>query len=187
MTIPSFGAVTQLPTVAEGVVAPEHIDANGHMNVRHYLDFNVLGTFTLVEQIGVDDDYRAGRRMGLFTAEHHLRYHTELQQGDRLTVHARVLERSERALHFMGFLLDRERERLANTLEVLAVHVDLDTRRSTPMPPEIAAGFDRLVEQSRALPWAAPTCGAMGIRSSRADHPNEALRPLDDVHSRHYG
>lgn len=175
MRLPTYAEVVQLPAVAEGVVAPEHIDANGHMNVRHYLDFDVLATFNLVEEVGVDDEYRARRRMGLFTAEHHLRYHAELQEGDRLTVHARVLERSDKALHLMVLLLDRERELLANTLEVLAVHVDLDTRRATPMPADIAAEFDRLVEQSRALPWDAPTCGAMGLRGSRADHPKDAL------------
>lgn len=175
MRVPAYAEVVRLPVVGEGAVAPQHIDANGHMNVRHYLDFDVLATFALVEQVGVDDEYRARRRMGLFTAEHHLRYHAELQEGDRLTVHARVLERSEKALHLMVFLLDRERDLLANTLEVVAVHVDLDTRRATAMPPDIAAGFDQLVEQSQALAWVAPVCGAMGLRSGREHRPKEAL------------
>jgi acyl-CoA thioester hydrolase len=167
MSAPRFEEVAQLSTSAEGVVLPEHIDANGHMNIRHYVEYDSLGTFAVVEDVGIDDAYRAERGMGLFTAEHHLRYHRELREGARFSVHVRFLARGERSLHLMAFLLDQDQGLLANTLEVLAVHVDLTTRRSTPIPEDIAAGFDRLVVESDALAWTAPTCGAMGVRGSR--------------------
>lgn len=179
MRTPRFEEVEQLAAIAEGVVAPEHIDANGHMNIRHYLEYDALGTLAVVEEIGIDDDYRAERGMGLFTAEHHLLYHQELRKGDRFSVHLRVLARGARSLHLMAFLLDQDRRRLSNTLEVIAVHVDLATRRSTTMPEDIAAGFDRLVAESDALAWHAPTCGAMGIRGSSANRSPEVASSLD--------
>ena len=164
--LPSYDEITQLPETAEIVVWRDHIDANGHMNIRHYLEFDARGTEATVEDIGVDEAYRQSRGMGLFTAEHHLRYYTELLEGARASVHVRVLGRSARAAHLMAFLVDSDRRLLANTLEVIAVHVDLRTRRPAPMPPEIIAGFDRHIAASRALAWSAPVCGAMGIRQS---------------------
>jgi acyl-CoA thioester hydrolase len=164
MSAPDFQDVAQLPALADGAVAPDHIDGNGHMNIRHYLEYDSLATQEIVERVGVDNAYRAERGMGIFTAEHHLRYHHELFEGDRFSVHGRVLARGERSLHLMAFLLDRKRSLVSNTLEVIAVHVDMATRRPTPMPEDIAAGFDRLVAESESLAWGAPTCGAMGIR-----------------------
>jgi acyl-CoA thioester hydrolase len=64
----------------------------------------------------------------------------------------------------MAFLVDRDQRRLANTLEVLTVHVDLGSRRPTPMPTEIASGFDRHIAMGDELGWAAPTCGAIAVR-----------------------
>jgi len=134
------------------------------MNVRFYLEYTALGTAGLVEEIGITDAYRAERRMGLFTAEHHLRYYSELHEGDKLSVHVRVLDRGERSVHMMAFLLDRTRGRLSNTLELTVVHVDMDTRRPVPMPDDIAEAFDALVKASHALSWPTTACGAMGVR-----------------------
>lgn len=91
------------------------------MNIRHYLELDAEGTEVICEDVGVDDAYRARRRMGVFTAEHHLRYFSELQEGETVSVHARVLERSDKAAHLMAFLLDRTHGRLANTLELVLV------------------------------------------------------------------
>ena len=164
MSLPAYDDLLALPVSAEAVVDPSHIDANGHMNVRFYLEYTALGTAGLVEELGITDSYRGDRRMGLFTAEHHLRYFSELHEGDKLSVHVRVLDRGARAAHLMAFLLDRTRDCLSNTLELTVVHVDMDTRQPVPFPDDIAAGFDQLVDASHALDWAAPVCGAMGVR-----------------------
>lgn len=163
--LPTFDQVMQIPAITEAVVAPEFIDVNGHMNIRHYLETNAEGVSALVEGAGVTDDYRGRRGLGVFTVEHHLRYFSEMHVGGAMSVHPRVLERSERAAYVMSFLLDRRNERLANILEVVFVHVDMQTRRSTPFSEDVAARFDALVSESAALDWKAPRCGIMGARS----------------------
>ena len=162
--LPSVEQIDLLPGPVVGVVTDEFIDMNGHMNVLHYLDWGSRGAEALVEHAGIDDAYRATRRMGLFTVEHHLAYYGELRRGDTFSVHARVLERSDKVLHLMTFLVDRSANRLANTLEILLVHVDLETRRAIGLPADIAAAFDTDIARSRRLDWSAPVCGAIGIR-----------------------
>lgn len=165
MPTPSFEQVMELPAWVNATVTADFIDQNGHMNIRHYLELDARSTELLCAEIGIDDRYRAERRLGVFTAEHHLRYYSEMQEGEKVSVHARVLARSARVVHMMAFLLDRTHDRLANTLELTLVHVDMDTRRAIPMPDDIADGFDRYIAEDARLRWTAPVCGAMGIRS----------------------
>lgn len=164
-TLPDVASIRRLPALWEAEVTADFIDENDHMNIRHYLELNSLAVDVLVRGVGIDDDYRAERRLGAFSVEHHLRYYTELRLGDRITVHPQVLARSSRGVHLMSYLLDAERGLVANTLELTYLHVDMDARRSVPMPDDVAEGIDRLLAAHRSLEITAPVCGAMGVRS----------------------
>jgi acyl-CoA thioester hydrolase len=163
-TLPTFDQVMEIPAALTGTVSADFIDANGHMNVVHYLNFAAAGADVVCRDIGIDDAYRANRRMSTFTVEHHLRYFSELREGDKLSVHPRVLDRSDKVVHILTLLLDRTRERLASTTEIVLVHVNIDTRRPVPMPDDIAAGWDRHIAAATTLAWPAPLCGVMGVR-----------------------
>lgn len=163
-TTPTFEQVMGLPALVETSVSPDFIVENGHMNIRHYLELDARSTTVLVEELGIDHAYRRDRRMGVFTAEHHLRYFSEMHEGEKISVHPRVLGRSAKVVHMMAFLLDRTNQRLANTLELVLVHVDMDTRRPVSMPDDIASGFDRWLADDAVVSWAAPVCGVMGLR-----------------------
>jgi acyl-CoA thioester hydrolase len=102
--------------------------------------------------------------MGVFTAEHHIRYYSEMHEGDPFSVHTLFLERSARAGHLMSFILDRGREVLSCTIEIVLVHVDLDTRRSVPFPDDVAAGFDRWIDRDAGVGLPIPLNGGMGLR-----------------------
>lgn len=164
VALPTPDQIRQLPASIEAVVTDEFIDANGHMNIRHYLELDAIGADRVMQQVGIVDAYREQRRMGAFTAEQHLLYYSELHLEEQLTVHPRVIDRSAKAVHMMVFLLDATHQRLANTMELMMVHVDLDTRRPTDFPPDVITSLDSVLEQHRALDWEAPLCGAMGIR-----------------------
>ncbi len=163
--IPSYVQVIALPRECGPVPIPSaYEDENGHMNIRHYFDLEAQAITVIFDRMGITDDYRATRDQGFFTAEHHIRYYAEVHVGDQVSVHARIVERSDKIVHAMAFLVDDTTERLASTLEVTATHVDLTTRRVVPFADDVAAAVDR--ELSRTdVGWPAPVCGAMGIRT----------------------
>ena len=162
--LPTFEQVLAIPDPTEATVTADLIDLNGHMNIVHYLYQGSVGADAIMQRSGLDQSYRSERGMALFTAEHHLAYLSELREGDKFSVHARILGRTDKAVHLMTFLLDRSRQRLSNTLEIMLVHVDLTTRRAVAIPDDIAAGLDKYIAQSDALDWAAPTSGAIAVR-----------------------
>jgi acyl-CoA thioester hydrolase len=162
--LPSYADVMGLPTLIEDVVPAGFIDVNGHMNIRHYLDYGATGADVICRRVGIDDRYRAERRMGIFTAEHHIRYFAEMHEGSTFSVHARFLERSGKAGHLLSFILDRDRSVLSCTVEIVLVHVGMDSRRPVDFPADVAAGLDERIATDRLVGWPAPVCGAMGIR-----------------------
>jgi acyl-CoA thioester hydrolase len=161
---PSPDQVRALPLLNELTVPPDYEDVNGHMSIGRYMGIHDAAGMPFFATLGIDERYFSQRRRGFMDLEHHLRYLAEVHVGDVVAVHSRLLERSEKAVHGMWFLLDRTRERLANTLEWVAVHVDLDARRTAPFTAEVAAAIDRQIERGRRLGWEAPVCGIMGPR-----------------------
>ena len=161
--LPTYDQIVQLPVRVEEVVPPEFIDENGHMNIRHYFDAASHAMWYTCIALGMDESYNTDRSLSLFTVEQHLRYFSEMNLGDRFTVHGRLLERSGKALHGMAFVVSTESRSLACTFEVMYIHVDMTTRRSVEMPDDIAASFDAEIARGDELGWAAPVCGAMGV------------------------
>ncbi|MCW2816100.1 MAG: hypothetical protein JWN84_3555 [Nocardioides sp.] len=162
--LPTYAQAASLPSLVDGHVPEDFIDANGHMNIRHHIDLGATAADIVCHEIGVDDDYRSRRRLGVFTAEHHLRYLGELRLGDRFTAHTRVLDRSVTVAHLVSLVLDRTREQVACVMEIVLVHVDMGTRRPAPFPVDVIEGLDRWIAASVALPWPAPVIGRMGVR-----------------------
>ncbi len=161
--LPTYDQITQLPVRVKQAVPPEFIDENGHMNIRHYFDAASHAMWYTCIALGMDESYNTERSLSLFTVEQHLRYFSEMNLGDRFTVHGRLLERSGKALHGMAFVVSTESRSLACTFEVMYIHVDMTTRRSVEMPDDLAASFDAEIARGDELGWAAPVCGAMGV------------------------
>lgn len=154
--------VRSLPIRHETEVTHDFIDINGHMNITQYMR---LGAETLdlsLRAAGMDDQYRDVRRLSNFAVEHHLTYRAEMHLGERISVHSQLLARSDRAAHAMVYLLDDTNDRLANTLEVVLVHVNMDQRRSVPFPHDVGAALDRMIEKDRVV-LEPPVSGSMGL------------------------
>lgn len=163
---PSYAQVLDLPVSLTRTVPEEFIDVNGHMNIGRYLEVASSGLWMSTASIGLGEGYIDERNLSTFTVEHHLRYLSELRLGDELTVHTRILERSDKIIHTIVFVLDRTREALAATCETVLIHIDLGTRRPVSFPDDIAKGLDTLIDD-HAVAWPAPLSGSMGVRPSR--------------------
>lgn len=163
-TLPTYAQVLELPETAHRKVPVEFLDENDHMNIGRYLEAAAEAVWLRFTSIGMGQRYIDERQLTTFTAEHHLRYFSELRLGDEFSVHVRPVDRSDKALHSMVFLLDRTREKLAFTYEDTLVNVDMATRRSVAFPDDIAASLDQAIAEVSDLGWPAPVSGAMGIR-----------------------
>lgn len=160
---PTFEQVDSRPVQVCGTVGPEHLDENGHMNIRHYFG---LGDDTLVNRfsaLGFKDGYVEARGLTTFTAAHHLQYLAELAPGAAFSCHSLLLARSARSLHALVLGLDRTTRRLSFTFEAIIVHVDIVDRRAVPFPDDIAVVIDTAVARD-TVDWPVPISGCLGVR-----------------------
>ena len=85
--------------VADGVVKPEWIDANDHMNVAYYVSAFDLGVDALWEDFGITSEYIETSYGSTFAVESHITYQQELVEGDPYFVTSQVLAYDDKRIH----------------------------------------------------------------------------------------
>jgi acyl-CoA thioester hydrolase len=133
-------------------VEPGWIDYNGHLNMAYY---NVLfdrAVDEAYELIGTGEEYVATRRHSYYTAEVHLRYLRELYAGDPVRVTFQLLDYDAKRLHYFEQMFHAAEGFTAATSENMALHVDMEKRRTAPVSAEIAARLAAMKQAHSRLP-----------------------------------
>ena len=128
----------------------------GHMNVMWYTHLFGKGILELFQSVGLTHDYFAANNAGSFVLEQHIRYLAEVRVGETVSLRARALGRSEKKLHFMVLLIKEDLQALAATSEMITAHIDMASRRTSPIPTAIRLAFDVILSLHSELPWPAP-------------------------------
>lgn len=143
-------------------VPASYIDENGHMNIQWFFKLGAWAPWLHLQELGIADDaYLEQRRVSFFTVEHHIRYLSELREGERFSVRTAFAGRTAKALHAVAFVVDETRQRLACVLEVMYVHVSLDERRATPIPDDVLPALDADLARH---PWVADVATGLSLR-----------------------
>lgn len=161
---PTYDQVVELPSQVDLTVPPEFIDENSHVNIGRYLELGGTALWQrCLHDLGMPEDYITARGLSTFTAEHHLTYLSEILEREQVSVHVRLVDRSDKVLHALSLIVNRTQRRLACVMETTVVHVDMTTRRPAPFPDDVAELIDAGLKRDD-LAWPAPVTGSMGIR-----------------------
>ena len=119
------------------IVDPAWIDYNGHMNMAYYnLIFDKCLDY-VYDNIGIGAAYTQKAGGSCFTLEVHVNYLRELVLGDPVKVTFQLLDWDAKRLHYFEEMYHAEKGYLAATSEQLALHVDMESRRSAEFPDHI--------------------------------------------------
>lgn len=149
--------------VAEGVVKPEWIDANDHVNVAYYVLAFDLGVDALWNELGITSEYIERTNGSTFAVESHITYQRELVLDDPYFVTAQILAYDDKRIHQFQRLYHAEKKFLAATGEWMNLHVDLVKRRVTPWPESILANLDRYAREQPDHVYPAEACRRMRV------------------------
>lgn len=139
MNIHAYMSPTPPPLFSVGLtVLPEWIDLYGHMNAAEYVKVFDQTGYTLLNQLGVGEDYTAESHCGIYTIDIAVHYQREVLVNDPLELRLRVLAADEKRLLCLMELYQTRDGYLAATMEQFSIHVDLGTRRVAPFPPALA-------------------------------------------------
>jgi acyl-CoA thioester hydrolase len=163
-TYPTYDELAALPSCTPQSVPTAFEDINGHLNIRHYVGIASEGLDESLLDVGIPQNWPTMAGLGVFTAEHHMTYLSELRTGDRISVRVRVVGRSARAAHVVVYLLDDTHQRLSYVMEEIFLHIDMASRRTADWPEDVAAALDRRVAADAELPWKPALSGSMSLR-----------------------
>lgn len=153
--------LSTLPIYYRKTVPTDYLDEMGHMNVRWYMALFDDASYPFFASIGMHTDYYKETQSGGFALRQFVNYLAEVRVGETVVVRSRLLGRSAKRIHFMHFMINETKGKLAATMEGLGSHADLTIRRTSPYPPHIAAKIDVILDEQRKLDWDAPICGVI--------------------------
>ena len=159
--LPDFAVVAALPSYFDQEVPAEYVDLNGHMNITHYFSLGAVGPWKRMAELGMPEDYMVTGE-SFFTASHHISYLSELRQGERFAVHAAFADRTDKAVHSVGFVLDYTNDKVACVMEICHVHVSMETRRATSIPDWLGTAIDAEITTT---PWVAAVAAGLDLRA----------------------
>lgn len=123
--------------VSRGLVLPEWIDVNKHMNVAYYVLAFDRGVDSLWDRFGITEEHIREMNSSTFAVETHIMYRRELKLDDPYIVTAQILAFDDKRIHQFQRLYHAESHFVAATAEWMNLHVDLATRRVAPWPASI--------------------------------------------------
>jgi acyl-CoA thioester hydrolase len=150
-------------------VEPAWVDYNGHLNMAYY---NVLfdrAVDEVYELWGVGEPYVTKQRHSFFTVEVHLRYLRELHVDDPVRVTFQLLDFDSKRVHYFEQLFHASDGFVSATSENLALHVNLDSRKTAPFPDDVTRRLTQMQLSHAKLPQPEATGARISMRRRSDD------------------
>src|SRR5262249_44513600 len=128
-----------------GMVYPWHCDHLGHMNNMWYAGKFDEASWNLMLRIGITPTYLRDAECGMASVEQVTTFKTELVAGDVIEVRSHVVEIRDKVIRVVHGMYKAETGELAASCAITGVHMDLNARKSCPIPAAIRASVERFV------------------------------------------
>ena len=125
---------TDFPPPFEETVSPDWLDYNGHMNVAYYVLAFDHATDHILDILKLGEAYRQGTNNSVFVVEGHITYQQEVLADTRLRISTPWIEGVGKRIQLYHVMDNAETGERAATMELMLVHVSLESRRSCALP-----------------------------------------------------
>lgn len=114
--------------------------------------------------MGLGLEFSEGSGQGIFLLDCRIQYLDEVTEGMRLVFETRLIDHSDKIVHYLTQMLAGEEQYLAATCEALEIQIDLTTRRSISFSAAVMDYLRKMLiaHSKRPLPESVGT--SMGIR-----------------------
>jgi len=148
-------------------VRAEWLDYNEHMNVAYYVLVFDHATDAMCNHIGIGHDYMRDTGGSIFILESHVSYLREVVRDDLLRFATHIFDYDSKRIHFAHEMYHDEAGYLAATNELMMLHVDLNTRRTAPMPDAVLEKLATLKAGHATLARPTGLSRAMGLTAGK--------------------
>ena len=131
-------------------VIKDWIDYNNHMNVSYYLlMFDMYGAETLNNIFKMGEHSAKTTGMSTMVVETNITYDGELKIDDEVNINLTYFDHDKKRLQYKMEMIHKTKNYLASTIEVLALYVDLNTRKVTEFEEEKVQIMDNFINEHK--------------------------------------
>lgn len=121
-------------------VRPTEIDVMGHVNNAKYLEYMEWSREDWYNRVELPFDVFTDMNIGTVTVNININYRKEARLGDILTVGTQPVKKGRTSYVLRHVIENEQGERVADA-DVVSVTIDLESRKSVPLPESLARQF----------------------------------------------
>ena len=130
-------------------IIKDWIDYNNHMNVSYYLlIFDKFGADVLNDTFKMGEYSAKTTGKSTMIVESNITYNQELKIDDVVDVNLVYFDHDKKRLQYKMEMIHKEKKFLASTIEVLALYVDLNTRKVAEFENEKIQIMDNYIKSN---------------------------------------
>ena len=131
-------------------IVKDWIDYNNHMNVSYYLlIFDKFGADVLNGKFKMGEHSAKTTGKSTMIVESNITYNQELKVDDVVDVNLVYFDHDKKRLQYKMEMVHKEKKYLASTIEVLALYVDLNTRKVSEFELEKVTLMDNFIKDNQ--------------------------------------
>ena len=131
-------------------IVKDWIDYNNHMNVSYYLlIFDKFGADVLNDTFKMGELSAKTTGKSTMIVESNITYNQELKIDDVVDVNLVYFDHDKKRLQYKMEMVHKEKNFLASTIEVLALYVDLNTRKVSEFELEKVAIMEDFIKTNQ--------------------------------------
>ena len=131
-------------------IIKEWIDYNNHMNVSYYLlIFDKFGADVLNDIFKMGEHSAKTTGKSTMIVESNIAYNQELKIDDVVDVNLVYFDHDKKRLQYKMEMIHQKKKFLASTIEVLALYVDLNTRKVSEFESEKVSIMDDFIKKNQ--------------------------------------
>ena len=128
-------------------IIEDWIDYNNHMNVSYYLlIFDKYGADVLNDTFKMGEHSAKTTGKSTMIVESNITYNQELKVDDVVNVNLVYFDHDKKRLQYKMEMVHKEKNFLASTIEVLALYVDLNSRKVSEFEMEKISIMDNFIK-----------------------------------------
>ena len=131
-------------------IIKDWIDYNDHMNVSYYLlIFDKFGADVLNNIFKMGEHSAKTTQKSTMIVESNITYNQELKIDDVVDINLVYFDHDKKRLQYKMEMIHKEKKYLASTIEVLALYVDLNTRKVSEFEIEKIIIMDEYIKSNQ--------------------------------------
>ena len=136
--------------ISNQIIKKEWTDYNNHMNMAYYvLVFDQIWEIIL-EKFKMGEQSAKTTNMSTMVVETHTTYNNEVKEGDEVEITLIFLDHDKKRLHFKMEMIEKSSKKLAATLEMLSLYIDLNQRKVAEFEQEKVKLMDDFINLNKS-------------------------------------